>query len=629
VAKPILKNVHHETRLFSDRVIVAWIIIVLLSLAIAMRLVVLQVVYFDYYSTQSRKNSQRIQPLPPTRGLIYDRNGELLADNQPSFSLQVIPEKVQNLDQLIVDLDPIFGFTEAEKEQFFRQLRQKRRFDTVPLRARLTPEEVARFSAQRHRFPGTSITSDLLRRYPFGPSGVHAIGYVGRINAQELQRIDATDYSGTQYIGKTGVEASYEALLHGSVGHQIVETNVQGRVLRTLHSEQSVPGKNLYLNLDIHLQMFAERILAGEKAALVAIEPATGGVLALVSTPTFDPNLFVVGLDNKTYRELQSAEDKPLFNRTVRGRYPPGSTIKPVVGLAGFEYRIRSSNDHIFCRGWYQISGQDHKYRDWKRTGHGHMNYLHAVEQSCDVYFYDLAKDLGIDRMATFLDQFSFGKSTGIDVPGEQNGILPSRQWKQAKMGAVWFPGETLIAGIGQGYMLTTPVQLAVMTATVANRGLFRQPRLVFSVEDTVSGKMEVLPGHHSHQIELHDPTLWEEAVNAMTAVTHGARGTARKLGLGSPYRMAGKTGTAQVIGIAQDKVYNAKALPKKYHDHALFIAFAPVEAPRIAVALIVENGGSGSSGAAPLVKEVMDFYLLGDANLGPPPAGAKLLELQ
>lgn len=619
-SKPILKNVRQESRLFTDRVMVAWFLMVLLLLVVVARLAVLQVAYFDYYTTQSEKNRQRIQPIPPTRGLIFDRNGEVLADNQPSFTLQVIPEKSRDLAGLIQQLDAFFGLTPGEKELFFRQVRQKRRFDTVPLRSQLTPREVARFSVQRHRFPGVLITSNLMRHYPFGPQGVHAIGYVGRINEKELKRIDNTNYSGTQYIGKTGVEAHYEDTLHGTVGHRMVETNVQGRVLRVLDRLAPIPGKNLHMNLDIPLQIFAERILAGEKAALVALEPASGGVLALVSTPTFDPNMFVVGLDSATYRVIRQAADNPLFNRAVRGRYPPGSTIKPVVGLAGLDHRVRGTHDHVYCRGWYQIVGQDHKYRDWKRSGHGYMNYLHAVEQSCDVYFYDLAQDLGIDRLSAFLGQFGLGRKTMIDLNGERQGILPSRAWKRKALGTVWYPGETLIAGIGQGYMLATPLQLAVMTATIANRGQVLQPRLVFALEDTVTGQMEVIPPKRNTQVEISDLALWDEIIASMTAVTHGARGTARHLGLNSPYRMAGKTGTAQVVGIAQDKTYDADKLDKKYHDHALFIGFAPVESPTIAVAVIVENGGSGSRGAAPVAKEIMDFYLLGDQGIGTPP---------
>ncbi len=618
--KIISKNIRQETRLFIDRILAAWAVVILLCVVILTRLFFLQISNYDYYTTQSQNNRQKLLPVPPDRGLIFDRQGRELANNEVTFTLQITPEQTHDLNRMLKELDGLLALTDNEKDQFLRQQRQRRRFSSVPLRVRLSSDDVAKFSVRRHRFPGAEIVTNMTRHYPHGELTAHVLGYVGRINENELRSIDPNNYSGTQYIGKTGIEKSYEDELHGHVGHKIVEANVRGQIQRELAGSPPTAGSNLHLNLDLALQEYAQQILAGEKSALVALEPATGGVLAMVSTPSFDPNLFITGLDMATYQALQNAPEKPLFNRVIRGRYPPGSTIKPVVGLAGFEYGIRTPKSALYCHGSMQLPGQEHKYRDWKRTGHGHMNFHHAIEQSCDVYFYHLAQDLGIDRLASFLAEFGFGSPTGLDITGEQGGILPSRAWKTKALKQPWFPGETLIVGIGQGYMLTTPMQLAVMTATIANRGKLRQPRLVFAVEKANGNEMNVLPSTHATTIPMRDPSMWDEAVAAMAAVMHGDMGTARKTAMGAPYRMAGKTGTAQVVAIAQDQKYDAKKLEKKHHDHALFVGFAPVDAPRIAVAVIVENGGSGSGTAAPIARKIMDFYLVGP----PPPEAAE-----
>lgn len=612
----ILKDAVSENKLFYHRLIIAWLFMIIALLLIVVRLFFLQVISHERYTTLSESNRLKILPLPPTRGLIYDRNGVLLAENRVSYSLEIIPEQVNDLEMTLTALSEIIAIDETDIANFKKQIRQKRRFDTVPLRFRLTEDEVAHFSVQRHRFPGIHIVSNLSRFYPLGSSGAHMIGYVGRINEQELEVIDKSNYSGSNYIGKTGVENFYEQDLHGKVGFQQVETNVQGRVLRVLERTPPIPGKNLYLNIDMALQSFTEDLIKEERAAIVAIEPASGGVLALVSMPYYDPNLFVNGIDSKTYQSLRDSPDRPLFNRAIRGQYPPGSTVKAFVGLAGLEYGVRTEQNRTWCRGWFSLKGQSHRYRDWKKSGHGSMDFHGAVEQSCDVYFYALANDLGIDRLHAFMSRFGFGKKTGIDITGELAGLMPSREWKRQAREKPWYAGETLIAGIGQGFTLATPLQLAVATATLSSRGKFRQPRVVFTIEDTSTDEMTVVPFTQHAGVTLKYEQYWEAAISSMEAVVHGRRGTARRVGSRSPYRFAGKTGTAQVIGIKQDERYNAKKLAKKFHDHALFIAFAPLENPQIAIAVIVENGGGGSSTAAPIARKVLDFYLLQSANL-------------
>jgi penicillin-binding protein 2 len=606
----ILKDATHENRIFSNRVIIAWVLIFIFLSFIIARAFILQVIDHERYTTLSENNRIKIVPLLPTRGLIYDRNGVLLADNQASYSLEIIPEKVKNLDLMLEELSQIVTIQETDIALFKKQLRQIR-LKSVPLRYRLTKNEMARISVQRHRFPGIEIKNNLSRYYPLGPDGVHVIGYVGRINEYELEIIDKSNYMGNHYIGKTGIEKYYENELHGHTGFQHVETNVQGRTVRILERTPAVPGKNLYLNIDIYFQRYIEKLVAKNKVAVVAIEPETGGVLALVSMPYYDPNLFVNGIDVKTYGELRDSPDRPLINRAIRGQYPPGSTVKAFVGLAGLEYGIRTPRSRTWCRGWYTLKGRKHRYRDWKKSGHGSMNLYQAIEQSCDVYFYSLAYDLGIDRLHTFMSRFGFGKKTGIDISGEQSGLMPSRAWKRRVRNKHWYPGETIITGIGQGFMLTTPIQLAVATATLSNRGKFKQPRVVFAMDDARHHEMVVVPQFEQTTITLKHETYWNTAIGGMKAVVHGRRGTANKVGKKSRYRFAGKTGTAQVITIRQHETYNAKKLAKKYHDHALFVAFAPLKKPRIAVSVIVENGGGGSKTAAPIAKKVMDYYLL------------------
>lgn len=606
-----IKDHQYESYLFNNRAMVAAILVVLAMAALLIRLAHLQITSHDHFSTLSQDNRVKLEPLPPTRGLIYDADEVLLAENLPAYSLEIIPEKVDDIETTIEQLGNYIPISDNDLRRFNRLRKQRRRFDGVPIRVQLNDEELARFSVNSHRFPGAGVRATLLRQYPLGEHTAHVLGYVGRINEQELQRIDASRYSGTSHIGKNGVEKAYEDLLHGRVGMQQVEVNAKGRVLRVLESQPPIPGHDLHLFLNMRLQEEAARALGDHNGAVVAIDPRTGGVLALVSRPSFNPNEFVVGISPGNYRALQDSPDKPLYNRALRGQYPPGSTVKPFVGLNGLESGHIGYTETKYCPGFYRLPGHKHKYRDWKKWGHGQMGMDDAIIQSCDVYFYDLARTLGVDEMHRFLSQFGFGERTGIDLTGELGGLLPSREWKRKRRREPWYPGETLIMGIGQGYFLTTPVQLASATATLAARGRYIQPRVVRAIQGPATDG-ELQPTEPTaRQIPIGSEQNWDDIVHSMIEVIEGRRGTARRIA-SKAYRIAGKTGTAQVFTVKQDQEYKEDEVAKKMRDHALFIAFAPVEDPRIAVAVIVENGGHGGSVAAPIAKRVMDQYLLG-----------------
>ncbi len=613
MARLLLKNAIQESRLFRDRALISWVVMLVLSLVLLYRLFDLQINQQRHYELLSRDNWLKRVPIAPTRGLIFDRNGRVLAENRPTYTLEVIPEKIEDLDLLIERLRRFISISDSDIKRFERYRKQKRRFDRVPLRFKLSLEEVARISVRNHEFEGVHISDTLTRYYPHGALAAHAIGYVGRMNETELKNLETPgNYRATHYIGKIGVEKTYEDELHGKIGWQQVETNVRGRTLRVLSREAPTPGKNLSLSLDLQLQSFVEKQLQNKRSALVAIEPSTGNVLALASMPSYDPNKFVHGIKVKDYHELLYSPDRPLFNRAIRGQYPPGSTVKAFVGLAGLEHGLRTATDKTYCRGWYQLKGHKHRYRDWKKTGHGSVNFYQAVEQSCDVYFYRLAQELGINNLSHFLHKFGFGHRVGIDIPGEASGLMPDKAWKRKRYRKPWYPGETLIAGIGQGYTLATPLQLAVATAALSKRGKIYRPRLAFSwlANRNYLGASHVIETPVPAPIEIKSPKYWDDAIRSMVEVVHGRRGTARKQAKGLQYKMAGKTGTAQVVGIKQDAKYDADKLDKRHWDHALFVAFAPVENPKIAVAVIVENGGSGSSTAAPLARNVVDYYL-------------------
>ena len=600
----------YEANIFKFRAIVSAIICLLLLLVLLSRLAWLQIIDYDRFANLSENNRIRLMELPPTRGLIYDRNGVILAENKPTFHLELIPEQVVDMDATLAGLAEIVSISEAEVERFKKQLRVRRSFQRISLRTRLNEEEVARLAVNRHRFPGMDINARLGRYYPQGAAAAHAVGYVGRINAKELTVIDEGNYRGTTHIGKTGLEKYYEAELHGQVGRQKVEVNAQGRLLRVIEKTASVPGNDLVINLDIELQRIAEKAMGDFAGSVIAIEPQTGAVVVFVSKPEFDPNLFVHGISHKDYNRLQHGVDKPLFNRAIFGQYPPGSTFKPFIGLAGVEQRHIGLKKSIECKGHYLLPGDDteRKYRDWKKEGHGIVNFRKSIEQSCDVYYYALAYRMGIDNIHDFLAKFGFGKKTGIDLFGERSGLLPSTDWKKRVHNTVWYPGETLISGIGQGYMLTTPIQLAVATAALASKGNKIVPRLLKEIHVVTDGTVRIRKPSKT-RIKLRDDRHWQHLFTAMQDVIHGTWGTARATGWGIKFKMAGKTGTAQVFGIAQDEEYDAETVTRKLRDHGLFIGFGPVEDPVLAVAVVAENGEHGSA-MAPVARKLIKRYM-------------------
>lgn len=612
-----LKDHLRENQLFTNRTIVALVGITLVITAIIVRMVYLQVISHEHYSTLSQNNRVGIVPLAPTRGLVLDRNGVILAQNLPSFSLEIVAERVKDMELLIKQLAAIVEISGRDVDRFKEQLQQQRRFQPATLRFRLNEAEVARLAVNRHRFPGVEVQARLVRYYPQTALTVHAIGYVGRISEKDEREIEAANYAATTHIGKLGIEKAYEDVLHGTVGYQRVETNAFGRMVRVLDRIEPVPGQNIVLTLDTELQRVARDAMGEEIGAVVAINPKNGEILTLVSTGDFDPNLFVNGIDSKTYKELQESPARPLFNRALQGQYPPGSTFKPFVALAGQELGVIDAEHTVFCRGWYSLKGSTHRYRDWKKEGHGTTDLKKAVTESCDVYFYELAQALGVDRLHDYLTQFGFGRRTGIDIAGEATGILPSTQWKRDTYNKPWYLGETLITGIGQGYTLATPLQLAVTTATLASGGQYHQPHLLGKIVNAQTERQLFMPEHPSTTIKKVNNRHWQAVIDGMINVVHSDRGTARRLDHGQPYQIGGKTGTAQVAGIKQGAKYNEDETPKHLRDHALFIAFAPADDPTIAVAVIVEHGGHGGSVAAPIAGAVIDHYLQGAA---PPP---------
>ena len=597
-----------ESRLFIGRTLMTLLLFGALAIALVARLVWLQVVAHEHFTTLSEDNRVKLNPVPPNRGLIYDRNGVLLAENLSSFRLEIIPEQIEDMDATLAALGALVEITDYDRERFNKLRRRMNRFEGVPLRFHLDEEELARFAINRHRFPGVDIQAGLSRYYPLGSHAAHALGYVGRINEEEIQVIDPINYRGTTHIGKEGIEKAYEDTLHGKVGYEQLETNAGGRTLRVLEREAPIPGSNLYLSLDARLQQVIEQAFGEFNGSAVAIDPRNGEVLAFVSVPGYDPNPFVNGIDAKDYRALNADPNQPLFNRALRGQYPPGSTIKPFVALAGLERGVSTPHSSTFCPGFYRLPGGEHKYRCWKHGGHGTVDLMPAIVQSCDVYFYDLARSLGIDRLHDYLAQFGFGARTGIDLVGERGGLLPSSAWKRSARKEPWYPGETLITGIGQGYNLVTPTQLAVATATLANHGEFRPPHLVHALRGS-DGALTPLTIAPTRVMPIVSRENWDQVIAAMVEVVHGARGTAKRIGLGIDYQIGGKTGTAQVFGLKQNEKYDEKKIDKRLQDHALFIAFAPADAPRIAVAIVAENGGHGGAVAAPIARVILDQY--------------------
>ncbi|MCH8136309.1 MAG: penicillin-binding protein 2, partial [Proteobacteria bacterium] len=613
-----------ERQLFFKRVVFSAIVAVLLLAVVVARLVQLQVIDYEHFAKRSQGNRIRIEAVPPIRGLVFDRRGRVLAENLPAYQLELIPEQVEDIDGTLSRLAALELIESADIPRLKKLIANSPRFKPVSLRLRLSDEEIASFATRRPRFPGVDFRPRLVRHYPHGVAVAHALGYVGAISEDDLRTLDPIRYAGTSITGKTGIEQSFESELHGDSGYRHVVTNALGRVipssdtsyiLDSLPADASpAPGSNVYLSIDLDLQIIATEALQGRRGAIVAIEPWSGEVLALVSAPSFDPNLFAVGMTTAQFAELQGNPDKPLFNRAIRGNYPPGSTIKPMLALAALETGATNLTRKNLCIGYFMLPNSTHRYRDWKPEGHGEMDLHDAIEQSCDVYFYDMGVKLGIDSMHYYLDQFGLGQPSGVDVRGERIGINPSREWKRKafsnRADQRWYHGETVIAAIGQGYMLASPLQLASAVATLATRGARYRPHLVAAWEDPLTGERTLTKPERIGNVEIQNEFYWDDVIGAMNDVMQGVRGTARAVGVGAPYRMAGKSGTAQVFSIGQEEEYDEEKIVERLRDHALFIAFAPLDDPQIAVAVIVENGSSGSRVAAPIARAIMDQYL-------------------
>lgn len=602
-----IKDPLAESRVFLARVVSAFMLILLLIAGLVSRLVYLQVVGHEQYATMSKDNRIKISPLAPTRGIIYDRKGRMLAENVPTYSLELIPEQIDNLDDTLQRLQQLLNIPEDKVEQFQKQRKRNKSFASTPLLQNLSDEEVAKFAVVRPYFPGVDVYARLVRHYPYADLASHVVGYVGRINEDELKKLPLEQYRGTDIIGKIGIEKSYESLLLGTAGYEEIETNAQARALNTVSTVEPVAGSNIYLTVDMDLQKIAYDALGEYNGAAVAIEIKTGGVLVFASRPGFDPNPFVSGISTKDYKTLKDSADQPLYNRALRGQYPPGSTMKPFYALAGLEYGVIDYGHRLFCPGYYKLPNVDHKYRDWKKWGHGMVDMNEAITESCDVYFYDLALALGIDKMSSFMHKFGFGEKTGIDLVGEVDGLMPSKEWKKSHRNQAWFPGETIITGIGQGYTQVTPLQLARATATLANYGKVVNPHLVHEIitpDYATPPELRTVP-----DIPLKTANV-DNIIRAMTNVVHSQRGTAKLIAKDINYQIAGKTGTAQVFTVKQEEKYNEDAIDFKMRDHALFIAFAPVHDPQIAVAVVAEHGGHGGSVAAPIAGAIIDAYL-------------------
>ena len=604
-----LKNPEHELRIFRTRAVLAALVIFILTGVLAGRLAYLQIIQHEAFSTRSEKNRVRVEPLPPNRGLIYDRNGVLLAENRPTYNLTLIRERVEDLDTTLDRLEALLELTPEENEDFRTLARQPQRpFQPALLKSDLNEEQIARLAVNRHRLPGVEVEAQLLRYYPEADIMAHALGYVGRINAEEIKELDPGRYAGTHFIGKVGVERFYEDVLHGQAGLRQVETNARGRVLRELGRTDPVPGETLTLTIDSEMQRLAYELLDGRRGSIVAIVPHSGEILAMVSAPGFDSNQFVTGIDVASYRALQEDIDLPLFNRAIRGHYPPGSTIKPFLALAGLVEGVITPDSTINDPGFYQLPNDSRRYRNWLRWGHGRVDMERSIAVSNNTYYYSLAHELGIDRLHKQMDAFGFGQRVGHDVFGESGALMPSREWKQERFNQPWYPGETLSVGIGQGYWQVTPLQLATATAVLANRGQWVKPRLANRIGDTPVPPD--LPETQSN-IEVQNDAWWDRVFSGMEKVLSGHEGTARRTGVGLEYRMAGKSGTAQVFSLGQDQRYNAEELAERLRDHALFMAFAPLEDPQIAVSVVVENVGGGSTHAAHLARAMTDAWLL------------------
>ena len=606
-----IRNHSAESALFLRRTLVVFLAILLAVGILISNLYYLQINSFDTYKTRSNANRISVQTVPPNRGLIYDRNGVILAENRPVYSLQVIANKTNNLTEDIERLTKLLSLTDRELVKFKSKNRYSRSFKAITIRDQLTPEEVALFTVNQHLFKGFSIQASLKRYYPFGNAFTHVLGYIAKINTRDLEKIEQRGerarYQGTRYIGKLGIERYYEDILHGQPGQRQVEVDSWGKVIRTLQFTAPTPGKDITLNIDINLQLKAQELLGDNRGSIVLMEAKTGAILSLVSAPSYDPNLFVTGISQKKYQSLLSSRDRPLINRATQGRYPPASTIKPQMALLALDEKVITEETKIKDPGWWIVPNSKRRFRDWKRWGHGLVDVFHAIEQSCDTFFYDTSYKLGIDRIEPFMRLFGFGEYSGLDIAEETKAIMPSRDWKRGRFNQPWYDGDTISIGIGQGYWTVTPIQLTKATAILARRGENIKPHVLRSI--TTAGETSTPVYETAPIIKLHSSRYWDIALKAMQGVTSKRSGTAYRAFGDAPYTVAGKSGTAQVINIKEDEVYDADKINERHRDNAMFVAFAPFESPEVVVSVVLENAGGGSSNAAPIARELFDEY--------------------
>ncbi len=610
-----VKSEREEYRLFRSRAIVAAVLVFIALTLVFVRLVYLQIKNHQHYTALSKENYQKKIPIPPARGLIYDRHGVLLAGNHIEYVLEAKQDEVEDMKGTLNRLMQLLPITTQDVSKFKQKLRVNSRFQSVVLKKNLSEREIAMFSANRSRFSGFKVSVRVQRNYPLGSVASHLLGYVGRLDKKDLKKLKEkgrdAEYSGTTHIGKTGIENYYESRLHGKAGYEVIEVDAHGKPQLKLDEKTPIAGEDLFLSIDLELQIKAEELLSEHNGAVVAIDPRNGEILAMASMPAFDPNLFVNGISYANYNALRDNPDRPLYNRAIQGSYPPGSTIKPMAALSGLDAGVVTSARSIFAKGFFQIPGNRHKFRCWKKAGHGHISLNRAIYQSCDVYFYDLAFRMGIKRYSKAMNRFGFGEKTGIDLPHERTALMPTAEWKRKKYDKFWYPGDTVNTGIGQGFFTATPLQLANATAILANHGRKIKPHILRATRISRNLPEKLVTPEKLPSIGVTKLRYWDDVIRGMVNVVHGAHGTARKSGAGAQYRFAGKTGTAQVFGIAQNKTYDVTKLKKKLHDHSLFVAFAPVKNPRIAISVIAENAGGGSKVAAPLARKLLDTYLL------------------
>ncbi|HHH0340639.1 TPA: peptidoglycan DD-transpeptidase MrdA [Yersinia enterocolitica] len=608
-----------ESALFVRRALVAFLGILLLSGILVANMYNLQIVRFEDYRTRSNENRIKLVPIAPSRGMIFDRNGTPLAMNRTIYQLELMPEKIEDLPATLNALRPIVDLTDEDIANFEKERKRSRRFTSIAVKTPLTEVQVARFAVNQFRFPGIEVKGYQRRFYPYGSALTHVIGYVSKINDKDVERLDKegilANYAATHDIGKLGIERYYESVLHGKTGYEEVEVNNRGRVIRQLHEQPPQAGKDIYLTLDLHLQTYIEQLLSGSRAAVVVTDPRTGGILALVSNPSYDPNLFVDGISNKDYQGLLNDPNRPLINRATQGVYPPASTVKPYIAVSALSAGVITKNTSLFDPGWWQLPGSEKRFRDWKKWGHGRLNVTKALEESADTFFYQVAYDMGIDRLSSWMSKFGYGEYTGIDLSEERAGLMPTREWKQKRHKKPWYQGDTIPVGIGQGYWTATPIQMAKALMTLINDGVVKTPHLLQSTR--IDGVLVPYKQEDSTQIGDIHSGYWEIAKDGMYGVANRPNGTGRKFFEGTPYKAAAKSGTAQVYSY---ETYNAHKVAEHLRDHKLMVAFAPYENPTVSVAMILENGGAGPA-VGTITRQILDHILLGDNNTELPDA--------